>query len=1280
MHKPSVDGFNFGKPALPLATSTTVPQAPPAINFATFEFKKIGQPPSLLQRMKDPGPGTNISNESNEESRSPSPDLEGELLISDSTADSKNQGRSLFARIAIPESTTGAIDKMTDDKSTLTRENSDTTIQPTQPNDQNSSGSSVVIERHTANVALNSDLARSSKTPLSSHSGINTIASFSGASSSKHHGHILQLFNISQGSEFSAASIPRNGSSNVDVNADASSTVQPSSRESRVSQPLDASLIDDTPSSSASSGVPLFSDLVNQMNMTLSDYRPINPDVLQLLDSCRAQFTELSSSMQTVSEIAQSLANATQNCVRLLQPFHNRLNTLFSDVEGLDRHKRLFDNVKVISSQMDQRIKIDAQTRCEQERQKIQSGTSNSAGTSCNSFTGPPKPNLTDREQLIAANEQLAAMAARKQAMEEEQQANRRAKEAEMAAELARMDAENAANAERHRAAYETAKRKQEELARMVAQKKFHSLQETQTAPKNQTEENEKREAERASKKALLEEKLAAEREERDRRVRMEQEERKRKEEEEATIARQHAETLEEKIHQDALKEQDKRRQQVSAQKQLALKENAKVAVAQKRNKASQDLASPTKHSNNVAASPYVSQLSVPSNKPIPVNVIPQTAAANSVQVSKGNGMQNLQYRQAPTTMSSNISSKGQPDGPSQPNSTLNNPPIGTGIYVSTIRPSSGLPSPPSEMIQPHSAAMHTLAKDATAGGQGQVKLGSSQIKPPLVHANLPVKPLSLPSAIEHADVSVHKQGYYHPGGLVSPCPQISPMLGDAQKANLARLSEHHGTCSRQQEDDNQDVKKIKPLAKSERGQVPQQPAPTSAALPPSIQTDSLSSIVKTEIPDDIEIPRLSMPSSPSTPKLNVEDNLPTFETTSSGPHASQPVLPSRFPQLSSKISSNVSRQDLPTEASTNASSEAQLVQNQTFKASAIPQMASSQTIRRPIGNNDFFDQPNHRTRSGISSAEALRSTPAEANSLAARRRDTTRAPQNIDHYSPSPSPRPRTPPTRPRQINRRGDHYSPPRSPEFFSGPPRRRSGGGNHSRGVSPVGHGENIRSNNGISMASEPNSQYARKRPRDDQDHGGPPLRRQRADNDRTTERYEIGEHSLVLPQQPDPQREEWSRVANYTPSPSPEPALEPANFNHGRSGYRGSQGRPNVAQRRHPNEHNSALTSNPSNYNNHEYNSIPYQRQNYRESNSDFQPLLLSRFTDQGRTTTPPSEPAQHYPASQHRVARGRSTRHPNPRPNYHHSSLGQRMNTNHKNSLIYRIEQAPPAQE
>ena len=284
--------------------------------------------------------------------------------------------------------------------------------------------------------------------------------------------------------------------------------------------------------------------------------------------------------------------------------------------------------------------------------------------------------------------------------------------------------------------------------------------------------------------------------------------------------------------------------------------------------------------------------------------------------------------------------------------------------------------------------------------------------------------------------------------------------------------------------------------------------------------------------------------------------------------------------------------------------------------------------------------------------------------------------PLGPDHYSPPPSSASIRGPTRSRPLPRRVDHYSPRRAPERL--PPahndyprsRSRSGGpsGSNSRCASPDPrtrhHG---RRDDGPGDILPP-VLLGQKRQRVDEQPAGPPTRRPRfgADNNESAPRLDTARspYPSHLPE------DEWSHLANYERSPTPEPRVTPL-FNRienpprtstvFRGGQASNSYRPDSQNDRRPVGSKQHASQGQPPYSNYPY----LQRQNYRNLEDGSRPNLLKRFTDSAQGD-------DSYPSS--RSYRGRP-----PKPlgrGGAHPPLEQRLSNNPNNPSLMNRMQGP----
>ncbi|KIM45279.1 hypothetical protein M413DRAFT_441961 [Hebeloma cylindrosporum] len=307
---------------------------------------------------------------------------------------------------------------------------------------------------------------------------------------------------------------------------------------------------------------------------------------------------------------------------------------------------------------------------------------------------------------------------------------------------------------------------------------------------------------------------------------------------------------------------------------------------------------------------------------------------------------------------------------------------------------------------------------------------------------------------------------------------------------------------------------------------------------------------------------------------------------------------------------------------------------------------------------------------------------PVQEDVIDPRNRARAARPPGHDHYSPPPSSANTRGPTRPRPLPRRVDHYSPPprraseRLPPAHNDYPRSRSRSGgssrNSSRCASPdAGPRHYVRRDDGPTDILPPNL-LGQKRQRVEEQPAGPPPRRPRygADiNNQAVPRIGTARPSY-------PGEDEWSHLANYERSPTPEPCVTPL-FNRiedaplTSTAFRGGQisntYRPDPQNDRRPagfkQQHASQGQPSSGSYT---YQSNNPQRQNYRSPEDVSRPNLLKRFTDSAQ----PGQGDDGYPPP--RSYRGR---HPKPfGRGGPHPPLEQRLSNNPNNpSLMTRMQ-------
>ncbi|KAF8973041.1 hypothetical protein BDZ97DRAFT_647783 [Flammula alnicola] len=590
---------------------------------------------------------------------------------------------------------------------------------------------------------------------------------------------------------------------------------------------------------------------------------------------------------------------------------------------------------------------------------------------------------------------------------------------------------------------------------------------------------------------------------------------------------------------------------------------------------------------------------------------------------------------------------------------------------------------------------------------------------PPVV--SLPEPPSTPPRSrvVARANISAHSNGPDVGNIALIPRSQVPPISPEAQKANLRPLMNAHGIPHSPGIKPEPEEEKL--FVKLERNSVAPISSKSSSSTAQNIHGSKAGIKVgpprsKRNLEPPNDIPLLSLPSPPApAPSC---DETSSLSERSAVPETRK--IPSKLPiagrhgqkaginpaqQLASSMRPllNTSGQTIPSTAQTTAGQgfhslpiSANLSKPTASPVSPVSPLPPRPQVPPPVlipqafgiadsatisaGINDYYESdltsrmgPDAATTEGWTEPSALQEDMPDPVPGQRQRRARAPRPRILDHYSPPPPAssshvqqrsRPAPPP-------RRGhDHYSPPRRPlsplpthngYSRNSPSRSRSRNlesPNDPRAATPV----RLTPQDSRRSVSPPGYQpppTKRKRPRGDDQVAGPPNRRPRYEAQPAREidphsgypRAQYASSGIGL-------QDEWSHIANYSRSPTPEPRptplymrLEEADSSRPQSStYRPNQGSNN--NRSDPQTHHRQIQGS---YYDQSYQINNTPRQNSRNPNNDSRPPLLERFSDSA--TYPP----RGYPQAS-RIMR--------PRGRGGHQPLGQRIAKNH---LIDRLE-------
>lgn len=531
--------------------------------------------------------------------------------------------------------------------------------------------------------------------------------------------------------------------------------------------------------------------------------------------------------------------------------------------------------------------------------------------------------------------------------------------------------------------------------------------------------------------------------------------------------------------------------------------------------------------------------------------------------------------------------------------------------------------------------------------------------------------------------------------GIIPLIPRslVPPISPEAQRANLRRLTNGLSSPIKRNPDEGKLVKEM------ERNfALPLKVKESTNVLTTSNPPVELGLRKPKEEPP-IDIPLLSLPSPSPSKHIKVASICQPLHSEPARARSQNPSQQKQF-DASGPAVGNIQPSTQPTTGSINTTSTAVDISTTSSTGEeqvtvvpktnivslprpplSIPMNQNLSSIPHDLAPNDPFDNL-LASRMGPDASISTNgwSIPSPVHEDAPDFRFRARAARSpgLDHYSPSPSPVNTRGTTRSR-APRRVDHYSPSRRAPECQLPAhndyarsRSRSGGssGNHSRG-SPDPRTRHLgRRDDGPADILPPNL-LGLKRQRVDEQPGGPPTRRPRFGPDINNESAPRND-TARLPYSSHQPEDEWSHLANYERSPTPELRATPL-FNRIEDpspGFRGGQAsnsyRPDSQNDRRPGFKQHAASQGQLPYSNYPYHSNNPQRQNYRNPEDGSRPNLLNRFTDSAQ----PAQVADGRPPP--RSYRGRPQK-PFGRGGTH-PPLEQRLSNNPNNpSLMTRMQ-------
>ncbi|KAF8197877.1 hypothetical protein BJ912DRAFT_1055559 [Pholiota molesta] len=1136
----------------------------PAPSFSDFQFKTIGQAPDLLKRMFVANQDSQIHEESGRASLSPEPDLVNEPHTSESADNASNLPKqpSLRERLAIVDD-----DAITTTSTTInaseTRPSSIFSWKPSQTNDM-----ALATSDRSTKTLEDSAAHKAPETSLSHSSSVNDSP--------------LALSFTSQQTLRTSPKLEDNDTllQAPDIWKDGDSAQ--STRRNFEGTPHDASHLT-APSASATTATtpdpPIFAALEAlqiQLVTSLANLAPINTqDTVLLARSAKDQCTEVSSSANHAYSLARKALtaaeesmNAAKECLAVAETIQTRSDEVLVAVERIANGNReqlwngALKSLRTGLHELD-RWSREAKSQYrreheerEKERRNQRLATQRQNDGSNIQGTPPAISSIENNLHLLPLAAGSASRSAPLTSVEHEaDDARARSKIYEKNAEEKRIVEEELRKCERQqeeaRSALAVAK-----AERIAAEDKEKVRQkEAQQAELHYQELERKREeafrAKKASEERALEaarekdKALQVEREEALRRAQQEEQKRKETTEKEALQRRLAAEKVQaleaqalESQRQQQRHEQELKRQEVAAQKQRAAAEAAKRILtvrAKLKQTRSENNATQPVHNVSLPTSPSPNYESPPQNK------FPAQHDHSSLRNANDSSIEHS----SSTTSTMEKTAFNDTDGGSLLNriaasATSSNGPLSISCRrgvpaVDAINPLSRAISTRSEFSGRFLAENVSITAGQTRNAaditqqnrKDNKKLPPLTILPP-VSALPGTRPAGLPNKpVENSD-QVH--------GNVSPFPasQPSPI---AHKVNLQPQMMDTKTIL-----ENNEVKVDNYASKISQGKR---------------KAETLG-----------DIPLLSLPSPPARIASFKETTLPIEKS-----KASETVRPRPNPKQKGKkpSTSHSSKATCPakplsgkvmTSTKTVATQQYDAVPNleglpwpnPTLMATLPPKPSglSMQGAPKPMGQFCDYDASSRMGPDTVTADAWMQPSASQGKnqdlSLDHRQGRTQSPARSIhrgDHYSPSSGsivnkriPQPRTRPPR------RGDHYSPRRVPSpllAYNGhvsPDRSQSRGssGDYSRLVTPELPYQNQASlQQGVSLK--------RKRVHLNDQASGPPQRRPRYEDQYPhQDNPRLGAQYAPMSVRNDSQAD-WSNIANYSRSPSPEPHRRP-----------------------------------------------------------------------------------------------------------------------------------------
>jgi len=1139
----------------------------PPQSVSDIRFNVIGQQPQLLQRISAPTADIQMHDDSDADSRSPSPDLEHELLPT--SPELKGTSRpSLRARLAL------------DSLSTSTSQ-----PQSLESNSEQSMRQSRNAQRaSTENLLPRIESKAPDSTSFDDKSAV-SIAPFASRA---------QFSSASSGSSSLSDTTKKSMISQADQSATATQIVLAKTLPSSTANTGDIATIDSL------KGIQV------RLTSTAENLNPVDTETaLALARSVKEKCSEMHSSArdahmhaESALQSAQKSMDAARRCLEVAASLQTHTDDVITSIDKLSQTSpsreggnwnttldALKQDLRTLSQWTQKREAEDARLRFVVEEKAVlrtahtnkvlQNRTNSNINKSTNpvdsslppnfsnAANSPPSLDVDEDETAREWNRLREQNETEMKAIEEKLQ---RHKQEEAILEQKRAHA--LAEAEAQKAELT---RRQAERSEFERQLQIQQMREAELAEKLRIKQEE------AQRKAN-EERLAQTEEVKNQSSRLQAEKEKQvrlKIEQEKAQALEKRRLEEEERMQRLKKEQELKRLQIAETKRHSAAETAKEINASRQSLKSHDLNSDTRTVPFVTASTSpddamrASGISNKSNKteartsPVVKNhknlrdVIDTSTGPSSPSESRVN---NHTYILKPLTSQPLVPVMGSTQkSKAMDTSSLPHKPE-PFVTSSTHTVSVNSPGTPKPGRLPSLPTPALIGKDRSPVAQHAKKASlSSSVQPRT--AVLPLKPET-----NRSDILVLSQGKDTGNIPYVPQSRILPISPEAQRANLRNLMPDVPQPKQNSVD-------IKPIVKVE-GQC-NAPMP-SKSIPVSVQRDnfnmkssSIDLAQKLKV-EPVDIPLLSIPSL-NQPTAQ-HDNFQSPHVTAFDERAKERRNKTPSGQAVQDTSPNpttLAQPSYPVKAKVNANgpesahknsagisghrdTQSALMSSLPSRPVLVPTVPHMRTRSMPdvvnMPRNNYFNEFD-----GMGNDPSITSgwnQPNEDEDISVRRSPEESNPV-ANRYSPPSPPRPsnftRNPVTSRRGHGRRVDHYSPPRrSPRpgspynRYSAEPldrerrssnSRGSASASNSRGVSP-----DTRPYNARPMSPLPNQTIGRKRARDDLDNGGPPNRRSRYQGQESAH-YVNGSARPPRVSSGNQFEEEWSRAAEYGRSPSP-----------------------------------------------------------------------------------------------------------------------------------------------